>query len=109
MQRFLRLGKQNTRLVVIGRPAQKDGVFFPEAIGLLCTRFGCSRKPHVDILGIDPGNRETMTEEVRQAIKRADCLIGAKRMLEAVAFPGQRVHDAIASGDIADLILTHSE
>lgn len=101
--------KANVRLVVIGRPAQKDGVSFSEAIELLCTRFGCSRKPHVDILGIGPGNREAMTEEVRQAMKRADCLIGAKRMLEAVASSGQRVHDAIASRDIADFILTHSE
>ena len=101
--------KANVHLVVIGRPAQKDGVSFSEAIELLCTRFGCSRKPHVDILGIGPGNREAMTEEVRQAMKRADCLIGAKRMLEAVASSGQRVHDAIASRDIADFILTHPE
>ena len=101
--------KATARLVVIGRPAQKDGVSFPEVIELLCTRFGCSRKPHVDVLGIGPGNREAMTEEVRRAIKRADCLIGAKRMIEAVASSGQRVHDAIASSDIADFILTHRE
>lgn len=101
--------KANARLVVIGRPAQKDGVSFPQVIELLCTRFGCSHKPHVDILGIGPGNRETMTQEVRQAMKRADCLIGAKRMLEAVASSGQRVHNAIAPGDIADFILTHRE
>lgn len=101
--------KANTRLVVIGRPVQKDGVSFSEAIELLCTRFGCVHKPHVDVLGIGPGNRETMTEEVRLAIKRADCLIGAKRMLEAVASSGQRVHDAIESRDIADFILTHRE
>lgn len=101
--------KANARLVVIGRPVQKDGVSFPEVIELLCTRFGCAHKPHVDVLGIGLGSRETMTEEVRQAIKRADCLIGAKRMLEAVASSGQRVHDAIASKDIADFILTHRE
>lgn len=101
--------KTNTRLVVIGRPAQKEGVSFSEAAELLCTRFGCTQKPHVDVLGIGPGNRETMTEEVRQAIKHADCLIGAKRMLEAVASSGQRVYDAIAPKDIADFILSHRE
>lgn len=101
--------KANVRLVVIGRPVQKDGVSFSETIELLCTRFGCDHKPCVDILGIGLGSRETMTEAVRQAIKRADCLIGAKRMLEAVAAPGQQVHDAIASRDIADFILTHRE
>lgn len=101
--------KANARLVVIGRPVQKDGVSFSETIELLCTRFGCDHKPCVDILGIGLGSHETMTEAVRQAIKRADCLIGAKRMLEAVASPGQRVHDAIAPADIVDFILTHRE
>ena len=101
--------KANARLLVIGRPEQKDGVSFSEAITLLCTRFGCVYKPHVEVLGIGLGNRETMTEAVRQAIKHADCLIGAKRMLEAVALSGQRVHEAIAPKDIADFILTHRE
>lgn len=101
--------KASTRLVVIGRPAQKDGVSFSEAMKLLCKRFGCLHKPHVDVLGIGPGSRETMTEEVRRAIKRADCLIGAKRMLEAAASSGQHVYEAIASEDIADFILKHRE
>ena len=101
--------KAGTHLVVIGRPAQKDGVSFPETIELLCTRFGCSHKPHVDILGIGPGNCDAMTKEVYQAIKQADCLIGARRMLTAVAAPCQPVHDAIAPGDIADFILAHRE
>lgn len=97
------------RLVVIGRPPQREGLSLPETLDVLCTRFGCRRKPQVHILGIGPGSREAMTKEVRQAIGRADCLIGAKRMLEAVAAPGQRVHEAIAPGDIADFILSHQE
>ena len=82
------------RMVVIGCPLQREGVSFPETIKLLCSRFGCHCKPHVHILGIGPGSLEAMTKEVRRAIERADCLIGAKRMLEAVAAPGQCVYDA---------------
>ncbi|MDO4732223.1 MAG: precorrin-6A reductase [Bacillota bacterium] len=101
--------KAKARLVVIGRPAQKEGLSFSAVMALLCRRFGCNRKPQVDVLGIGPGNRETMTEEVRQAIKGADCLIGAKRMLEAVASPVQQVYEAISPEDIAEYILRHHE
>ena len=101
--------KAGVRLVVIGRPSQKEGISFSETIELLCSRFGCSRMPHVYILGIGPGSCETMTKEVYRAIKEADCLIGAKRMLEEVAALNQRVYYAISSQDIADFILTHRE
>lgn len=101
--------KVGIRLVVIGRPAQKDGVSFSDAIDLLCTRFDCSHRPKVDIVGIGPGNCDAMTREAHRAITQANCLIGAQRMLNAVAVPGQQVHDAIAPGDIADFILAHRE
>lgn len=101
--------KAGARLVVIGRPAQREGVSFSEVLGLLCTRFGCKWTPHVHILGIGPGSRDVMTKEVCQIIERADCLIGARRMLEATAAPWQCMHDAIAPEDIADFILTHHE
>ena len=61
------------------------------------------------IVGIGPGSREAMTREVSETIEAADCLIGAKRMLEAVARPGQHTCDAIAPQDIADFIRTHWE
>lgn len=101
--------KADARLVVIGRPVQKEGVSLAEAIDLLCGKFGFVCRPHVDVLGIGPGSREAMTEEVRLALDRADCLIGAKRMLEACAAAGKGLHDAIAPADIADFIRTHRE
>jgi precorrin-6Y C5,15-methyltransferase (decarboxylating) len=101
--------KTGVKLVVIGRPAAEDGVTFEETIRILCDRFGCTYRPHVDVVGIGPGSRETMTEEVHQLIARADCLIGAKRMLEAAAAPGQEIHDAIAPGAIAEFIRNHCE
>lgn len=50
-----------------------------------------------------------MTREVGGTIEAADCLIGAKRMLDAVARPGQPTYDAIAPQDIADFIRAHRE
>lgn len=91
-------------LVVVGRPAQREGLGFAEAAGLLCRRFGLHARPRVDLVGIGPGGTGGMTGEVRQAIREADCLIGARRMLEAVREAGQTVCEAVAPDDILQCI-----
>ena len=101
--------KAGAGLVVIGRPPQREGLPFAAVLDVLCKRFGCTVRPQVRIVGIGPGSREAMTREVSEAIETADCLIGAKRMLDAVARPGQPTYDAIAPQDIADFIRAHRE
>ena len=99
----------NATLVVIGRPPQREGLSLPETIQLLCREFHLIRKPKVTIVGIGPGSREAMTLEVRRALEEADCLIGAKRMLEASLRPGQGVFDAVSPEKIAEFIQNHPE
>ena len=101
--------KAGAGLVVIGRPPQREGLPFTAVLDVLCKRFGCTVRPQVRIVGIGPGSREAMTHEVSEAIETADCLIGAKRMLEAVARQGQPTYDAITPQDIADFIRAHRE
>ena len=101
--------KAGAGLVVVGRPPQREGLPFAAVLDVLCERFGCTVRPQVTVAGIGPGSRNAMTYEVSRAIEEADCLIGARRMLEAVAKPGQRVYDAIAPGDIAAFIREHRE
>ena len=101
--------KTGTVLVVIGRPPQLEGKSFSGVVEELCSRFGCVKTAEVAVVGIGPGSTGGMTQEVRDAIANADCLIGAKRMLEAVAQPGQAVFAAIAPGDIAAHITAHRE
>lgn len=101
--------KAGAKLVVIGRPAQRDGMDLPEMIDFLCEKFCWVKKPEVAVVGIGLGNPETMTLEARHTISRADCLIGAERMLEAVALPGQTVFEAVAPGTIAEYIRSHGE
>ena len=50
-----------------------------------------------------------MTGDAQEAIRNADCLIGAQRMLDAVAAPGQAQYSAIAPQAIADFIAAHRE
>ena len=97
------------RLVVIGRPPEEEGLSLSKTISALCERFGFSLDPEVFIAGIGPGSEALQTQEVRAAIEQADCLIGAKRMLEAVARPQQLTLDAIAPEAIASHIAQHPE
>ena len=97
------------RLVVIGRPPQRDGVDYAQVIDMLCKRFGCVRTPQVSIVSLGPGSRGAMTMDAQAAIRNADCLIGAQRMLDAAAAPGQATYSAIAPQTIADFITAHRE
>lgn len=95
------------RLLVIGRPAETDGRSLEETVSALCARFSFRRRPEVSIVGLGPGAECAQTDEVREAIRTADCLIGAKRMLSAVAAPGRLCMEAIAPEAIADAIAAH--
>lgn len=96
--------KAGAKLLVIGRPEQREGISLSDTIRLLCEKYGFQRKPRVTIVGIGPGSRDVMTGEVLRALEHADCLIGAGRMLEAVAVQGQAVFDAISPANIAGII-----
>ena len=97
------------KLVIIGRPPQKQGISFAEMLELLCSRFELVQKQQVAVVGIGPGSREAMTGEVLNALTHADCIIGAKRMVEAVAGGHQTVHHAIVPEAIAGFIREHRE
>lgn len=97
------------KLVVIGRPPQRQGLSYPETLELLCSRFHLNWKPQVTVVGIGPGDRAAMTGEVLEAISQADVVIGAKRMLESICDDRKPVLDAIAPAAIADFIHNHME
>ena len=97
------------KLIVIGRPAQREGLSLEQTIRLLCEKFGFHPQPLVTVVGIGPGNRNAMTVEVCRALESAECLIGAHRMVEACARPGQTVFDGIAPEVISDYIRSHRE
>ncbi len=103
-QKYAAARQSGAKLVVIGRPPQKEGLDYAQVISELCRRFGCKVTPRVTIVGIGPGSRETMTEQVRSALREADCVIGAKRMLEAAADSVKCTWDAIAPDAIARYI-----
>lgn len=101
--------KAGANVLVIGRPKQREGKSFSQVLDSLERRFGFRFAQSVKIVGIGPGSRDAMTQEARRAIEEADCLIGARRMLDAAARGGQKTYAAIAPQEIADFIHAHCE
>ena len=101
--------KAGANVLVIGRPKQREGKSFSQVLDSLECRFGFRFAQSVKIVGIGPGSRDAMTQEARRAIEEADCLIGARRMLDATARGGQKTYAAIAPQKIADFIHAHCE
>ncbi|MBR0156204.1 MAG: precorrin-6A reductase [Clostridia bacterium] len=101
--------KAGAKLVVIGRPESGAlGLSFGETIELLEKRFGFTAKAKVSVIGIGPGPRSGMTIEAGEAISKAECLIGAARMVES-ARPDQTVFEAVSPDAITDFIRNHNE
>jgi len=103
--------KTGARLIVIGPPPQTDadGLSLPEAIERLRERFGFVHRPHVSLVGVGPGGGEWMTAAARRAIDRADCLIGAKRILDSAAAPSKKRVEAVLPEEIAGFIRARGE
>lgn len=95
--------------VILGRPKQQDGLSYPEVIEWLCRHYSLEDRPAVTVLGIGPGSDGMMTIDAQQAVRSADCIIGAKRMVDAVALPGQERIVAIAPEDICRAIRKNRE
>ncbi|MCD8364301.1 MAG: precorrin-6A reductase [Clostridiales bacterium] len=63
----------------------------------------------VTLLGIGMGSRKGMTEEAVQACRHADCIIGAKRMLETLREFGKPMEALYRSDEIAAYVDAHPE
>ena len=101
--------KTGATLLVIGRPDTVQGLSFSQTAAVLCRELGLKNRPQVTVVGIGPGDRSHRTLAAANAIAQADCLIGAKRMLDSVASPGQIREEAIAPEKILSAIEAHPE
>ncbi len=84
------------KVVLVRRPPEQKGVSVEEGIALLRERFSLETYPtlptgkreenagnKVILAGIGMGTPDTMTKEVWEAFQKADCILGAGRMLES--------------------------
>jgi len=98
-----------SRLVLIGRPKQEEGVTLNQCKALLQKRFSFKPKQEIVLVGIGMGTKATLTIEGEQALKSADLIIGAKRMADGVHSPGQPVFYSYKPLEIHRYIEAHPE
>lgn len=97
-------------LVVIGRPVEPvAGLSMSEVKGWLLRKFSLKSFQKVMLLGIGMGNPDTMTVEGQKVCRKADLIIGAKRMVQAVARPDQAVFEEYRSEEICRYLKEHPE
>ena len=97
--------RAGARIVIIGRPAQREGMTLEAVIADLESHFPLApAKKRVVLAGIGMGDPQTQTLGLQRALREADCLIGARRMLDAVDCAGKAVFEAVAADAIAERI-----
>lgn len=89
--------RANARLMIIGRPKEKEqGISLEDAVLKLKKRLGITadeylrrekctaypKKREAYLIGAGVGNPKLMTAEARECLKQCDCIIGAKRVLD---------------------------
>ena len=77
--------------VIIGRPSGDTGISPGACRRMLAEKFGFTYRPHVTLLGIGMGSRETLTIQGKETVEKADLIIGARRMADAVRLSHQDV------------------
>lgn len=95
------------QVVLIGRPLTETGLSLQTVTATLCARYGIA--PQIQIVGIGMGNPNTLTKEATDAIEKADLLVGASRMVDAVKQPYHQVHCAYQAEEIASYLQAHPQ
>lgn len=100
--------KERVKLIIIGRPQEQGGIGFAALMQLLQARFGVAVQQRVSVIGIGMGAPNQLTGAAQQALAEAECVIGAKRMVDA--FAGNRPSFAsMENAKIAAFIRAHPE
>ena len=95
--------------VIIGRPLAEEGLSLKECRHMLIERYGLKKEQNVTLLGIGMGSIGTLTLEGREAVRDADLIVGARRMVDAVRLPGQDFLYEYRSREIAEYLAEHPE
>lgn len=96
-------------LVVIGRPVKEEGMTLGEGKQYLQKRCGFTARREITLVGIGMGSSGTFTEDGKNACRQADLIIGAKRLVDAAALSGQKVHYEYAADKIKEYIEAHPQ
>lgn len=129
MEKYLAARDTGCGIVIIGRPRKEKGSTLEECLEYLKKRWelpdpepavpktgGRAANPashfygrKIALVGIGMGTQDTLTVEGKRALEEAELLIGAGRMLEQIALPGQSQFVSYKPDEICGYIKEHTE
>lgn len=96
--------------IVIGRPKESVGCSYTEVIELLSDKLQLPKaKRQISVVGIGMGYLAGMTQEAIEAMKDADILFGAPRMLKCVNVFQKPYIDLYSKDEIYEYLEIHKE
>ncbi|MGN0335559.1 MAG: precorrin-6A reductase [Lachnospiraceae bacterium] len=95
------------KVLVVSRPAEETGYSMEE----LLKRFHAEKpvRQKVTLLGIGMGSLKDLTQDGRKACERADVILGASRMVDALSCFGRESEKLYKPEDVISYILNHPE
>ncbi len=97
VQSALDLGCQ---VISIGRPEEEEGFLVGELLGNLVEQIATPSHLEISLVGIGMGNAQTLTMAAHTAIREANVILGAKRMVSPYKNIGKEVEEIYLSKDI---------
>ena len=101
--------RAGARVLVVGRPAEAEGQSFSAVLSELLTEAGKELPRIIELVSIGTGSKALMTGEADQAFRECDAVIGAGRMVEALASYGKPSFASYKNQEILDWILENPQ
>ncbi len=101
--------EEGIKALVLRRPVKEQGYSFEEMVEYLKNTFQLHLKPRFSIIGIGTGARKLLTMQAVEALKQSDCVIGAKRMVEAVSTYAKNSYHEYVPKKILEFVKAHPE
>ena len=110
-EKLLSAREAGAKVILIGRPKEPgtEGRSFPEVKKLLMERYSIPARRTIHLIGIGMGNPENRTLEAERAIRQADVLIGAGRMLQETDSYGKPKFASYRPEEIRSYVYAHPE
>ena len=101
--------RAGVKCLVIGRPLKEDGLNLNDCKEFFNKEFSLKTNKKISLIGIGMGNLETMTLDALNALKEADVIIGAKRMVRAAGEFEKPVFETYKNDEIEKFIMESDE